>query len=130
MDLELFDKLSELSPPVILGLFLVIIGVYLKHGAPIQGWLIPWILMALGALIYPMVSEVGNVSYNVSLPVAFNALIGACIGGAATGFHQGITRGIETFGKSKVGSLPEGDTAFLRKIKGGAPAVPAMPKPQ
>lgn len=89
------SQLSELSPPILLALALNLLGAFLKK-SPIQDWLIPFVLIVAGAIVYPTIAEVGKVSFDVSNPVMFNAVIGAVIGGASVGinqaFRQFITR--------------------------------------
>ena len=81
------SQLSELSPPILLALALNLLGSFLKK-SPIQDWLIPFVLIGVGAAVYPVIAEVGKVSFAVASPTAFNAVIGAVIGGASVGINQ------------------------------------------
>lgn len=87
--MDLLTDITQLSPPLALALALSFVGFGLKR-SPVADWLIPWILIAAGAALYPLISEVGKISYTVSHPEAFAAVIGACIGGFAVGGHQAI----------------------------------------
>lgn len=120
-----FNALTQLTPPVALGLSLIIAGAFLKQ-SPVQNWIIPWILMAVGGVLYPMIGEVGKVSYNVRFPAAFNAVIGVCIGGFAVGMHQGFKQAINFFAAKKAEGLPKGDTNLWKRSK-DTPQTPDDP---
>lgn len=106
--MDTIAKLTELSPPVLLALALYLFGRFLKR-SPVADWMIPFILIAAGAAVNPLVAEVGKVSYNVQSPVAFNALIGACIGGLAVAGHQGAKQFMANFRSN------DNSTTFTKK---------------
>lgn len=80
--------LLSLSPPLLLAFFIYAVCGAVKR-SKVRDELIPFIAMALGAILYPLIAEVGKVSYNVAHPTVFNAIMGACIGGFAIGLNQG-----------------------------------------
>lgn len=85
--IEQAERIIQLSPPALVTIALIGIGWVIRQSA-IANQFIPLILLVLGAVIYPMVAEVGKVSYHVTYPLALNALIGACLGLGAVGANQ------------------------------------------
>lgn len=74
------SDIVTLSPPLLLALVLNGVGVFLKK-SPVVDWLIPFILVVLGAAIYPFIGlgEGGTVR---------QAMVGAAIGVMSVGMHQ------------------------------------------
>lgn len=70
-----------------------VVGFALKQVPNFPNWSIPLALVALGAIVYPLIAEAADVSYNVPYPVALNVVFGFCIGGGAVAMHQ-LARGV------------------------------------
>lgn len=108
-----FDQLLELSPPVLLALCLSLSGVFLKKSR-VQNWLIPWMLMSVGALIFPFIADVATKEIHSRNPIFYHAVIGAAIGGLSVGAHQAISQ-LSEFLTAKKNGLPKGDTALIKR---------------
>lgn len=85
------EQLLKLSPPVLLAVFLNVIGFSLKKVPWLPGWSIPLLLIAAGAGMFPYIADQASVSYQVENPAVFNGIIGGCIGGLAVGLHQAVS---------------------------------------
>jgi hypothetical protein len=109
--MSFIEEILELSPPVALTVALNLVGVFLKK-SPINDWLIPFILMVLGAVVYPFICETAKVSYQVTYPVILNAIYGLCIGGLAVGIHASW--------KSFLHAKSGGDTRLFRRVSNEA----------
>jgi hypothetical protein len=81
-------NINELAPPLVLSFVLNGFGYFLKQTPYSKDWAIPFILMILGAIIYPFVAELDKMQFNVKSITVFNALIGAGIGALAVGLNQ------------------------------------------
>lgn len=103
------DQIFELSPPILLAVVLNLIGLFLKK-SPLADWVIPLVLILLGAVVYPFIAEVGKVSYAVSSPTIFNGVMGAAIGGFSVGANQ-------VFRQWKSGRSQSGETQFIKRQK-------------
>lgn len=79
------NTLSQLSPPVLLMLFLNLVGFGLNKTDYISNKWIPLILFSLGGILYPMI---GIVEASQRHPVIHLAIIGCIIGAAAVGTNQ------------------------------------------
>jgi hypothetical protein len=108
--------ISTLSPPVLLALVLNGIGLFLKR-SPINDWLIPFILIALGAIIYPFIADVAEVAEGTRNATAYRVVVGAAIGVVSVGAHATIKQ----FLGRKNGT---GQTDYIRK-----PESQNQPKP-
>lgn len=89
-------EILELSPPVALLVGLMLLGFYLKR-SPFPSWVIPIALAALGAVVYPLIAEVGKVSFHVANPAILNAVFGLLIGFAASGLQGQFRNILERF---------------------------------
>lgn len=74
-----FTELLSLSPHALLGLALMMLGVALKR-SPLPDWLIPFIIMGVGAAVYPLLVSTGSIGYRV--------VTGFVIGATTVGLHQ------------------------------------------
>jgi len=83
------QDILEMAPPVAMALCLNIVGMALKK-SPVANWLIPWILIALGAVVFPFVSDYSKINFQCKNPMVLNAIYGAAIGGLSVGLHQGV----------------------------------------
>lgn len=106
--MDFLDSLLDLSPPIALLAALTVLGYALKK-SPIQNWVIPLLLPAVGSVVYPFVAEIAEVSYTVRNPTVFNGIIGFLIGWASTGGNQAIRQFVWRDKKTN------DDTAFLKK---------------
>ena len=88
------SDIIDLSPPVALALMLNLVGMAMKR-SPIADWVIPWVMMGLGSLVYGMVASTADIGYDVRYPQLLNFIHGACIGGASVGLHQTVKQFIE-----------------------------------
>lgn len=86
------NTLSQLSPPVLLMLFLNLVGFGLTKTPVIDNKWIPILLFLLGGFLYPFI---GIVEASQRHPTVHLAIIGSIIGGAAVGTNQ-VFRQIKT----------------------------------
>lgn len=113
------NGLLQLSPPVILGVVLWIIGRMMKAVPFIQNWSIPFVVSFLGAITYPFVAEIGEMSYNVKLPWLLNVLFGFAIGASPVLVDQMK----QQWGNFKSAKAADEDTKFIHRD-------PDAPKPE
>lgn len=115
---DLIEKLYELSPHLMLVLFInfVLWGLKLAPGVP--NWTLPFIAMSIGTILYPSVAEVGKMSYNVHSPQMFLHLFGAALGGMSVCLNQIFRQMMKRFG------LHSGDTDSIQKPKGYKSKLP------
>ena len=95
--MDQIKQLLELSPPVLLALGLNFLGLGLKR-SPIKNWTIPFLLIAAGAMVYPLIADVSKVSFQCQNPYALNAVFGAVIGGCSIGLNQAFRQILYRFG--------------------------------
>lgn len=81
------QAIQELSPPILLMVFLNVIGWVLKRTPFPNNW-IPLALLFLGGLTYPFIYDRGQVVLNVEYPLALVIIYGVCIGGASVGVFE------------------------------------------
>lgn len=79
------NTLSQLSPPVLLMLFLNLIGFALNKSPFIDNKYIPLLLPITGGILYPFI---GTIEATQRHPSVHLAIIGCIIGGAAVGTNQ------------------------------------------
>ena len=91
------NEITQISPPVLLAIALNGLGWCLKQ-SPIKNWLIPIILPAVGAAVYPFIYNLDGVS------IAMKALYGWGIGWTAVGANQFLRQ--VTDGKSQDSAQP------------------------
>jgi len=108
---NIIGGLLDASPPFLLGFALWFLGEIMRRVPSVQNWCIPFVLAFLGAVIYPMVAEVGKISYTVRVPWMLNALIGFGIGGGAVMADQMKKQWVE-FRSAK---SDDEDTKFFRR---------------
>lgn len=104
------NELTELlqsSPPIALALALNAIGLALKK-SPVACWLIPFILPALGAGIYPFIAEAGKVNFECRNPDMLLAIYGFVIGSGSVGINQMLRQFLDRRNE-------DGETKFLKK---------------
>lgn len=97
----------QASPPIALAVALNFLGLGLKK-SPIADWLIPLLLPAVGAAVYPFIAEAGRINFECKNPMALMAVYGFAIGAGSVGLHQALRQ----FIGRKNGS---GNTEFLKK---------------
>lgn len=79
------NTLGQLSPPVLLMLFLNLVGYGLSKAPVLDNKWIPLILPILGGIVYPFI---GTIEASQRHPTVHLAIIGCIIGGAAVGTNQ------------------------------------------
>ncbi len=103
------DDLLQLKAIPLLFVACNVIGMVLKK-SPVQNWLIPWVLLIIGAVTYPFISDPGDAPYAMRSPLVHSMLIGAIIGWASVGGHQALSALRES-----VGQRTDGGTTFMKK---------------
>ncbi len=83
-----FESILKLSPPLVLAIVINFLLLFCKRIPYVPNWSLPLIATILGAIAYPQIADVANVSYSVKNPDAFNVIMGCCIGGSAVAIHQ------------------------------------------
>ena len=107
--MEMLDQLTVIAPKVALVLALNVLGFYLKR-SPIRNWVIPWTLIALGMIVWPIIAETKDDDYTAKW-ITHNVIIGVLLGAASIGLHQVVTQVFPfLFPKSKEDEPPKGDT--------------------
>lgn len=105
--MDMLDQILSVTPHVGLVLCLNVLGYWLKR-SPVKDWLIPFILLPLAAIAWPIIADVKNDDYTAQL-VTRNVIVGILLGAASIGLHQ-IVRKIFPF------LFPErGDTMIIKK---------------
>lgn len=79
------NTLSQLSPPVLLMLFLNLVGVGLNKSPIIDNKYIPLVLPITGGIVYPFI---GIIEATQRHPIVHLAIIGCIIGAGAVGTNQ------------------------------------------
>ena len=105
--MELIKDLLQVSPPIALALALNLVGMAMKK-SPLANWLIPWTLIALGAIVFPWISDYSKINFQCRNPMVLNSIYGATIGGLAVGLHEGITTFLDARKKT-------GGTDFVKR---------------
>lgn len=108
---EVFDSLLKVSPPIALAIFINFLLLFigkLEYFRAKKDWL-PIIALLIGGLVYPLVAEVGKISFSVPYPTMLNIVIGVCIGGLSVAFHQIFKNLLKKVGAST------GDTMIITK---------------
>jgi len=82
------NDIKELSAPVLLALFLNVVGVMVSRTA-IDNKYIPMILMLLGGVLYPFIETSEAVS-TLRYPMVKEFVIGVCVGGLSVGLNQAV----------------------------------------
>lgn len=80
-------ELLQASPPVALAIALNFLGLGLKK-SPVANWLIPLLLPAVGAAVYPFIADAGKINFECRNPMALMAVYGFAIGSASVGLNQ------------------------------------------
>ncbi len=85
--MDVLDQLLAVSPRIALVLVLCVVGYWLKR-SPLPNWIIPWALIVLGALAYPIIADVKD--DDTAQLVIFNVMLGMLFGAASVGLHQAV----------------------------------------
>lgn len=85
--MEIIKQLEGLGPAGILVVLLCCVGAALKRAAWLENKRIPVLLMAIGAVAYPVLARKADVDYTSTL-MLYNAALGAVFGWASVGAHQ------------------------------------------
>lgn len=92
-------QLLDLTPPVALLFSLNLFIWILKKAAPnFPRWTIPSLAIALGGIIFPLISDTGKVPYQMRSPITSQILVGLIIGGASVGGNQWLVRTMQRLG--------------------------------
>lgn len=86
------DDIAKLSPPVLLAMFLNVIGLMFSKTPIFDNKYIPLTLTALGAILYPFI---GTPEATINHPQVKLAILGALIGAASVGLNQ-VLRQLKT----------------------------------
>lgn len=106
--MDWINDILQQSPVVMMVMLLNLVGSSLKK-SPVCDWMIPWILGALGAILYPCIADTSQVAFNVAHPVVVQAMQGAFIGGMSVAIHQAVMQ----FLRRPRGE--SGNTQFIRR---------------
>lgn len=84
------EQLLELSPPFLLIVALAYLGKMLKSTPRVPDWTVPWILPAVGGVLYTYLGPAFPLPWiaKVTHPGVVYGLIGFVCGSTAVGFHQ------------------------------------------
>jgi hypothetical protein len=82
-----YSDIATLSPPLLLAVVLNGVGIFLKR-SPLKDWTIPFILMPLGAIIYPFIADVTDLHKGTGNPIAYRVVVGTAIGIISVGVHS------------------------------------------
>lgn len=104
-----FEQLKQLSPPILLIVVINALMFGAKRVPFIPNWIIPVVSMAMGGILYPLISKTGDVPYTVRCPDCLQILFGLIIGFAAVGCHQQVKQLFNRFG------ISTGDTEVITK---------------
>ena len=102
-----WSDIATLSPCALLAMLLMGLGVVLKR-SPVEDWLIPFILIGLGALLYPFIADVTEIARGVKHPGIYRVVVGATIGTVSVGTHGTFRQFLRRKGD-------DGTTKFYRK---------------
>ena len=86
--MDIVEQLVSVSPRIALVLVLCVVGYWLKR-SPFPNWMIPWVLILLGAIAYPVMADWKDDDYTAQL-VMLNVLLGMLLGAASVGLHQTV----------------------------------------
>lgn len=83
-------EILKLSPPLLLIVALTYLGKMLKATPMVPDWTVPWILPAVGGILYTYLGPAFPLSWiaHVECPKVVYGLIGFVCGSTAVGFHQ------------------------------------------
>jgi uncharacterized membrane protein YqaE (UPF0057 family) len=102
-----YSDVATLSPTILLAVVLNGVGVFLKR-SPLKDWLIPFVLIALGALIYPFIADVTELHSGTRNATAYRVVVGSAIGVISVGVHATLKQFIGRKGDS-------GQTDFIQR---------------
>lgn len=114
---ETIDQILQMSPPVALCIVLNVIGFLLKKAPNVANWVIPFVLVVLGTILYPLIADAGKVGFACKNPMIVLALYGFLIGAASVGLNQ--------FTRQIMGRFFNGDDG--KDDKPGNPEPKALP---
>lgn len=109
-DIEaLADSILKMSPPVALMAGLNALMYYLRRTPHVPNWLVPWLIMLLGAVIYPTITQRHEMLFTVPYPIVAQAITGLLIGFAAIGSHRLFEQTMWRFGYDRNGHQSSGE---------------------
>lgn len=101
----LMDSIVTMSPSVALMVGLNALMYYLRRTPHIPKWVVPWIIMVLGSILYPLImSRKDDAVFNVENPVVAKYIIGFIVGFAAIGSHRLFEQTMWRFGYDRNGN--------------------------
>lgn len=101
-------EILQASPPIALAVALNLLGLALKK-SPIADWLIPLLLPAIGAGVYPFIAEAGKINFECKNPMLLMGVYGFAIGAGSVGLNQML--------RQLIGLKNGGDTRFFKRQK-------------
>lgn len=106
-----------MSPPVALVAGLNAFMYFARRTPKIPKWLVPWLTMGSGAVVYPLITDQAEMIFRVPYPVIAQAITGFLIGFAAIGSHRLFEQTMWRFGYEKNGTPKDHDTAQIVKTE-------------
>jgi hypothetical protein len=100
----LVESIVRMSPPVALVAGLNAFMYFARRTPKMPKWLVPWIVMGSGAIIYPLITEQGEMIFKVPYPIVAQAITGLLVGFAAIGTHRIFEQTMWRFGYEKNGN--------------------------
>lgn len=91
----MMDSFSDLTPPLLLIGLLNGLGVLFKTSPLVPNKYIPYILVTLGGIGYPLLAQAGDVNLQVHGSVAYNVVLGIMFALSSVGGHQLVTQPVK-----------------------------------
>lgn len=105
------ESFQKMSPPVALMVGLNAVMYYMRRTPKIPNWMVPWLIMLLGAITYPAITHRQEMIFTVPYPIVAQAITGLLIGFAAIGSHRLFEQTMWRFGYEKNGNASEHKTS-------------------
>lgn len=84
----MIDSLTDLTPPLILMAVLNSLGVLFKASPIVADKYIPYVLIILGAIGYPILAYGGDVNFQSHSNMSYNVVLGIMFALSSIGGHQ------------------------------------------
>lgn len=95
--LDLIERLFELSPHLLMVLCISFVLWALRRFRHPPTTFLPFLAMAIGAIVYPQIAEIGKVSYKVEFPQMILHMWGMALGALAFVFNGQFGKLVERF---------------------------------
>lgn len=113
---SLWAQVESAPSHVLLFLALIPFGILIKR-SPLPNWLIPWVLVLVGTIVYPLLASPKNISPDIQHPYLVLGIFGFLLGVAALISHVVLEKAawFRRVERALIAPFKTGDTQVIKR---------------